>query len=92
LTNVIVVELNDRWRQVLNEAARIKSKHLLALEPGISDNQTDEMEGNNLQLVVPKSLHSSYSKNRQQWLFCVEDLIKLASERQKVDEINLYQT
>ncbi len=77
---------------MLNEAARIKSKHLLALEPVISDNQTDELEGKNLQLVVPKSLHSSYNKNRQQWLFCVEDLIKLASVRQKVDEINLYQT
>ena len=82
----------DRWRHVLNEAARITSKHLLTLEPRISDNQTDEMEGDNLQLVVPKSLHSSYSKNRQQWLFCVEDLIKLVSERQKADEINLYQT
>ncbi|MCH8013937.1 MAG: hypothetical protein IH823_03980 [Candidatus Dadabacteria bacterium] len=44
-----------------------------------------------MQLVVPKSLRSSYSKNRQQWLFCVEDLIKLVSERQEVDEINLYQ-
>ncbi|MCH8013936.1 MAG: hypothetical protein IH823_03975 [Candidatus Dadabacteria bacterium] len=28
----------DRWRQVLNEAARIKSKHILILEPGIIDN------------------------------------------------------
>src|SRR5690606_34226989 len=30
----------DRWRQILNEAARIPDKHLLTLEPSISENQT----------------------------------------------------
>ncbi|WP_210211312.1 type II restriction endonuclease [Mesorhizobium sp. M2A.F.Ca.ET.043.05.1.1] len=36
--------LKDRWRQVLPEAARIPSKHLLTLEPAISENQTDQMK------------------------------------------------
>ena len=39
----------DRWRQVLSEAARIPTKHLLTLEPDISGNQTDEMRANDLQ-------------------------------------------
>ena len=30
----------DRWRQVLGEAAKIPRKHLLTLEPGISEPQT----------------------------------------------------
>jgi hypothetical protein len=44
----------DRWRQVLNEADRIKTKHLFTLQQGISSNQLDEMYKYNIQLVVPK--------------------------------------
>ena len=44
--------LKERWRQVLSEAARIKRKHLLTLEPGISEAQTTEMEAKSLQLVL----------------------------------------
>lgn len=33
----------DRWRQMLNEAVRISDKHLLTLEPSISENQTNEI-------------------------------------------------
>jgi len=52
--------LKERWRQVLSEAARIPGKHLLTLEPGISQNQTDEMAAKALRLVVPRALHASY--------------------------------
>ena len=34
----------DRWRQVLDEAAKIPRKHLLTLEPGISEPRTIQME------------------------------------------------
>jgi len=44
----------DRWRQVLSEANKIEQKHLFTLEPGISQNQTDEMQDKKLQLVLPK--------------------------------------
>ena len=44
----------DRWRQVLNEADRIKTKHLFTLQQGISSNQLEEMIKYNVQLVVPK--------------------------------------
>jgi hypothetical protein len=56
----------DRWRQVLSEAARIPRKHLLTLEPEISQNQTDEMKFDNLILVLPKSIHSSYNPQQQE--------------------------
>lgn len=58
----------DRWRQVLAEANRIQNKHLFTLEPGISENQTDEMQANNLQLVLPKRLHDTYKPRQQSWL------------------------
>ena len=33
----------DRWRQVLAEDEKISRKHLLTLEPGISEPQTHQM-------------------------------------------------
>ena len=43
----------DRWRQVLTEAVRIRTKHLLTLEPAISKIPKGEMQGQGLQLVLP---------------------------------------
>jgi len=72
----------DRWRQVLAEANRINNKHLLTLETAISTNQTDEMQSQNLQLVLPQSLHSTYTANQQQWLMDVATFVNLVRERQ----------
>jgi len=65
----------DRWRQVLSEGKRVKTKHLLTLEPGISENQTNEMQANSLQLVLPESLHDSYSHEQREWLFSLREFI-----------------
>jgi len=58
----------DRWRQVINEAARIKLKHLLTLESAISEDQTSEMKEENVQLVVPKGIQPTYSESQRDWL------------------------
>ena len=50
----------DRWRQVLNEAARIPIKHLLTLEPGISLAQTNEMVASGVKLVLPLPIQPTY--------------------------------
>ena len=55
----------DRWRQVLSEAARIPSKHLITLEAAISEAQTDEMISHHLQLVIPASIHATYSPRQK---------------------------
>lgn len=67
----------DRWRQVLSEAARIPNKHLLTLEPGISENQTNEMQAKNLQLVLPKALHGTYRENQLTWLMGLDEFIEM---------------
>lgn len=72
----------DRWRQVLSEADRIKEKHLLTMEAAISKNQTNEMKSRNLQLVVPKKLHVTYSKDQQEWLMDVKSFTNLVLEKQ----------
>ena len=73
----------DRWRQVLSEANRIPNKHLITLEPGISENQTSEMKAQSLQLVLPRSLHTTYRPDQQEWLWNVKDFLQMVLERQE---------
>jgi hypothetical protein len=65
----------DRWRQVINEANRIRKKHLLTLQEGISDNQFAEMQEEGIKLVVPTGLHSAYSENVRPHLISLESFI-----------------
>ena len=74
--------LKDRWRQVLSEAERMENKHLLTLEPGISENQTSEMEAKQLQLVLPRQLHGSFRSAQQTWLMDVSEFLSLVNDRQ----------
>lgn len=57
----------DRWRQILNEADRLKGKpkYLCTLQQGISGAQMDEMQTENVILVVPKPYISTYPSDRQ---------------------------
>ena len=66
----------DRWRQVLAEAEKISRKHLLTLQPGISEPQTQQMEASNLQLVVPQPIQSSYTTAQQSWLWTLGAFIE----------------
>ncbi|OSN02195.1 type II restriction endonuclease [Lonsdalea populi] len=50
----------DRWRQILNEANRIKNIHLFTLQEGVSLAQFREMRQEGVTLVVPSSLHKKY--------------------------------
>ncbi len=75
----------DRWRQVLSEADRIKYKHLLTLEPAISENQTNEMSSKNLQLVLPQQFHPSYTERQRSWLLNVSEFIELVLSRQPIE-------
>lgn len=52
----------DRWRQILNEADRIVTKHLFTLQEGVSENQFREMTQANVKLVVPEPLIGKYPK------------------------------
>lgn len=75
--------LKERWRQVLSEAERIETKHLLTLEPGISEKQTAEMQAKQLQLVVPSGLHGTYKPQQRLWLMDVSGFIRLIQSKQR---------
>lgn len=72
----------DRWRQVLSEAARIRQKHLITLEPSISKNQTDEMLSENLQLVIPIGISVTYSLEQRKQLLTLSEFISVVAKKQ----------
>lgn len=65
----------ERWRQVLAEGKRLRTKYLATLEPGISKTHTDEMLAQNLQLVIPEPVHSSYTEAQQEQIIAVRGFI-----------------
>lgn len=73
----------DRWRQVLSEADRIKRKHLSTLQPSISVQQTDEMKANNLTLVIPEELRSTYKESQYESIISLNEFITHIKEKQE---------
>lgn len=67
----------DRWRQVLAEADRIAPKHLLTLEPAISEAQTHEMQASQLRLVLPAPLQETYRAPQREWLMNVAEFLSM---------------
>jgi hypothetical protein len=65
----------DRWRQVINEADRITTKHLLTLQEGVSEGQFREMREAGVQLVVPTGLHDAYPAQVRPHLISFEEFI-----------------
>lgn len=65
----------DRWRQVTKEAPRIKHKHILTLQEGISRTQLDEMSKSKVTLIVPNRLHKEYPGDRRDTLLNIHDFI-----------------
>lgn len=72
----------DRWRQILNEADRIKTKHLFTLQQGISKNQLAEMKQYDVQLVVPKAFLSSFPQEYRTEIMILEDFVKKVQSKQ----------
>jgi len=72
----------DRWSQVLPEAERLTQKHLLTLEPAITEATTNSMSESALQLIVPNSIQDSYTTRQQEWLWSFQDFISEIIDRQ----------
>ncbi len=66
----------DRWRQIINEADRIKSPYLFTLQEGVSENQFNEMAGESVRLVAPEPLHGKYPEAVRKQLLSLADFIQ----------------
>ncbi|PWL29075.1 type II restriction endonuclease [uncultured Roseivirga sp.] len=73
----------DRWRQILNEADRIKTKHLFTLQQGISKNQLNEMNKYGVQLVVPKSYLNSFPQEFRGNILTLEKFVGYVNTTQE---------
>jgi type II restriction enzyme len=71
----------DRWRQVLNEAKRIKEKHILTIQQGISRKQLNDMNQDGVQLIVPLDIHKKYPPNTDMRLLGVDEFVNLVRRR-----------
>ena len=67
----------DRWRQILNEADRLRGerKYLCTLQQGISATQMDEMEAEKVTLVVPKPYISAYPHEKQERIWTISRFV-----------------
>lgn len=72
----------DRWRQILNEAARVEQKHLLTLQEGVSVQQLAEMREEGVQLVVPNQLVRAYPDEVRSSLLSLSRFVQLVRARQ----------
>ena len=72
----------DRWRQILNEADRLKQKRkfLCTMQQGVSDKQMDEMKAEQVTLVVPQQYISTYPKDRQNRIWTIRKFIDYVKE------------
>lgn len=68
----------DRWRQVLNEANRLrdKPKYLCTLQQGISGAQMDEMRDENVILIVPRPYIKAYPADRQDRIWTIAHFVQ----------------
>jgi hypothetical protein len=69
----------DRWRQVLAEGDRLKTKYLVTIQPGISKAQLTEMRDKHLNLIVPFPLWETYPHDVHQELMSVKEFIELVA-------------
>jgi hypothetical protein len=65
----------DRWRQILTEADKIEKKYLFTLQQGISSQQLQEMEFENVQLVVPARYHKDYPEPWRKRILSLKEFI-----------------
>ncbi|MDE5776305.1 MAG: hypothetical protein K2H67_05440 [Treponemataceae bacterium] len=72
----------DRWRQVLNEADRLrtKQKFLCTLQQGISSPQLKEMQAENVVLVVPADYIAKFPQQYQSEIWSVKKFIGYVKE------------
>lgn len=68
----------DRWRQVINEANRLRgqTKFLCTLQQGISSAQMDEMQEEQVVLVVPKPYIATYPRDKQGRIWTISKFIE----------------
>lgn len=72
----------DRWRQVLDEAAKIDVKYLFTLQPSIAVPQLEQMRDAKVVLVVPEANKSSFDVKYRDDLYSLKQFMYMVKEKQ----------
>lgn len=74
----------DRWRQILNEADRLRdeTKFLCTLQRGISSKQMEEMDTEKVRLVVPKPYINEYPEEWREQIWSISRFIEYIKEKE----------
>ncbi len=67
----------DRWRQVLQEAPKVKTRFLVTVQPTISSAQIADMTKHDVRLVVPREVRRNYSRSDLGSVLTVQEFIEL---------------
>ena len=76
----------DRWRQILNEADRLRDEHkyLCTMQQGISAAQMDEMQTEKVILVVPKPYINAYPSDRRDRIWTISRFVGYVKEMEGI--------
>lgn len=76
----------DRWRQILNEADRLRDEHkyLCTMQQGISAAQMDEMQTEKVILVVPKPYINAYPSDRRDRIWTISRFVGYVKEMEDI--------
>ena len=76
----------DRWRQILNEADRLRDEHkyLCTMQQGISAAQMDEMQAEKVILVVPKPYINAYPSDRRDRIWTISRFVSYVKEMEGI--------
>jgi hypothetical protein len=81
----VKTSVKERWRQVLDEAAKIPSKHLFTLSEGVSPDQFDQMAGAGLTLVIPKANLGKFPQIVRSKLLTLSQFVELVTQDPRRD-------
>lgn len=74
----------DRWRQILNEANRIDTKHLFTLQQSISSQQIAEMVEEHVTLIVPSAHIKTFAPLVRDKIWTLSNFISFIKEKQGI--------
>ena len=67
--------LKERWRQILNEGARVAEKHVITMDGAITRATLASIGDSHLRVVMPRSLRDTYVGTMRDQILTVRDLL-----------------
>jgi len=74
----------ERWAQILEEAKRLNDRHLITLEPAISEESLNAMKVSNIQVIIPQDIRLTYSEDLQKNIWNVKEFISFVKRKQQM--------